>query len=142
MPEDQNAVRNNYYLLVAALLLPMAAFYLLPAWALSICSVVSIGLIWCAARGSRLHAGEATSANRRHLRIQRWVILMILLGGILGSLQVFLAGEQLRARFSFSAALWLLTWVLWIGCAALSIGGCISLLVRKQAKPAESASGE
>jgi hypothetical protein len=137
MPEDQNAVLKNYLLLIAALMLPMMAFYLMPAWALSICSIISIGLIWLVARGSRLHAGEARNGNRKHLQVQRWVILIILLGGILGSLQVFLAGEQLRARFSFAASLWFLTWVLWIGCASMAIGGCISLLYRKQPGSAE-----
>jgi hypothetical protein len=133
MRKEQREVLYNYLLLIAALALPMAAFYLFATWVLSLCSVLSIGLIWLVARRTRLKEDDAKSGVRLHLRIQRWVLLVILLGGIFSALQVFLAGEQLRGRFNFTTFLWALTWLLWSACAVLSVGGCAALLIRSKA---------
>jgi peptidoglycan biosynthesis protein MviN/MurJ (putative lipid II flippase) len=132
MDTDLKEALRNYAILVFALALPMFAFHFLPQILLSVSSLISVGFVLLIAYYTRLRDEAEAVPAVRHLRIQRWVLLLILLGGILSALQVVLAGEQLRSRFNFTSLVWLLAWLAWGASVVLTLQGIAGVYVENR----------
>jgi hypothetical protein len=111
---------GNYIGLLVAILLPVLGFYVfeLPDNAASAAALLSVGLtlgVWANL------AWPTASANiqvERHFGIQKQVLLIFVIGGLLSSLRFFLFYDQFRVRFNLGNPLLVLTSILWL----LSVG--------------------
>jgi hypothetical protein len=125
---------GNYIGLLVALLLPVLGFYVfnLPDNATSAVAMLSLGLTLAVWVG--LAWPGAVSANtevERHFGIQKQVLLIFVIGGLLSSLRFYLYYDQFRVRFNLSEPLLVVTSILWVISVTMILRGllqsCIAL---------------
>jgi hypothetical protein len=121
----------NYLCLVLAMLLPNVGFYALPLQhvTISLSAWLAVGLSLAVALRLVGMAPERIGYLRKHARIQTWVLLMIIMGGIMDSFRVLLHFDQFRQRLDIGSVLQVLMVGVWLFAAWLVLRGLVALLL-------------
>ncbi|MBI1384212.1 MAG: hypothetical protein GC150_04810 [Rhizobiales bacterium] len=119
----------NYCLLLVAILLPMLVFSSasVPAFVLSVASFVAVGCLVGVALRLTVHASESRGELiDRHARLQKVVLLSLVVGGVAGSLRMFSYYEQFQLRFGVEVPLVVIGILAWVVSVAISVAGFVS----------------
>lgn len=120
----------NYGLLAIAMLLPMlafGAFRVPPAWA-SIASWLSLAAMLAVGTSlSKLPSAGTWNAAAGQIAIQKRILVLLVIGGLLSTLRLFLVFEQFRLRVDLDTPLLVASAAVWIASVAYLIIGVVRL---------------
>jgi hypothetical protein len=121
----------NYIGLLVAVALPVLGFYIfvLPGFLTSLAAFISLGIpvLVAASLSYAIREPEDRSVTM-HVRNQKWILLIFVLGGLLSSLHFFLFFEQFRLRLDISTPLHIATSILWLAVVLMIIAGIASAI--------------